>query len=100
MPLRVNAQGVWAVAFSPDGKTLAAVCRNYLGDGGVVLWDVAARRRLADEPFPVNDGTVPDVAVSPDLKSLAAGFNGFGRSSGVMLWDVAVRGAWRTSRSR
>ncbi len=40
------------MAFSPDGKTIAAGYGARRGDGGVVLWDVAARRRLADEPSP------------------------------------------------
>ena len=47
------------IAFSPDGKTLAA---GFNGDGeggdGVVLWDVARAQRLADVPLPVKEGTV------------------------------------------
>ena len=41
------------MAFSPDGKTIAAGYHVAdVGGGGVVLWDVAARERLADEPSP------------------------------------------------
>ncbi len=50
--LHVNEGGVKSVAFSPDGKTIAAGCYG----GGVVLWDVAARKRLVDEPLPVKEG--------------------------------------------
>ena len=39
------------MAFSPDGKTIAAgYCVARVG--GVVLWDVAARKRLATTRSP------------------------------------------------
>ena len=41
-PLPVKEGDVQSVAFSPDGKTLAAGYGGG-GGGGVVLWDVAAR---------------------------------------------------------
>ena len=62
-PLAVAKGGVGSVAFSLDGKTLAA---GY--DGGVVLWDVARR-----EPLAVAEGGGRGVAFSPDGKTLAAG---------------------------
>ena len=34
---------VSSVAFSPDGKTIAAGYRQRPHSGGVVLWDVAAQ---------------------------------------------------------
>ena len=42
--LPVKEGDVWSVAFSPDGKTIAAGY-GVIGSvrGGVVLWDVAAR---------------------------------------------------------
>ncbi|MBV8268791.1 MAG: hypothetical protein JO252_20885, partial [Planctomycetaceae bacterium] len=82
--LHVNEGDVRSMAFSPDGKTLAA---GY--SGGVVLWDVAAGQRLGDEPLPVREGIVGGVAFSPDGKTLAAGYSGFG-VGGVVLWDVAA----------
>jgi hypothetical protein len=42
------------VAFSPDGKALAAGYGR--SGGGAVLWDVAARRRLSDAPLAVKEG--------------------------------------------
>src|SRR5208337_1337952 len=72
-PLPVKEGNVEGVAFSPDGKTLAA---GY--GGGVILWDVAARRRLAEDPLPVKEGNVWGVAFSPDGKTLAAGYRVFG----------------------
>ena len=63
-----------SVAFSPDGKTIAAGYSAARG-GGVVLWDVAARKRLVDEPLPVKEGGVKSVAFSPDGKTIAAGYS-------------------------
>ncbi len=42
------------MAFSPDGKTIAAGFHVSGGghEGGVVLWDLAARKRLATSHFP------------------------------------------------
>ena len=101
-PLSVKEGDVESMAFSPDGKTLAAGYRGFpvgrgnnarLGGGGVVLWDVAARRRLAQDPLPVKEGYVGSVAFSPDGKTLAAGYlvgEGAG-GGGVVLWDLAAR---------
>jgi len=58
------------------------------GGGGVVLWDVAARKRLVDDPLPVTEGGVNCVSFSPDGKTIAAGY---GVAGGVVLWDVAAR---------
>ena len=47
---------VWSVAFSPDGKTIAAGIGPTNVDGGrvggVVLWDVAARSAWRTTPSP------------------------------------------------
>src|SRR5262249_43481092 len=56
---------VFAVAFSPDGKTLASMSRNWI----ITLWDVAsgkdAAARLWEAPY------VNSLAFSPDGKTLA-----------------------------
>jgi hypothetical protein len=97
LPLVVKEGKVTDVAFSPDGKTLAAghaynVYRSPLA-GGVVLWDLAARKRLDDKPLSVSGGDVSSVAFSPDGKIIAAGHHklGGGVLPGVVLWDVATR---------
>ena len=89
-PLPVTEGTVVSVAFSPDGKTLAAGYYAVLASsGGVVLWDVAERKRLAEGPLAVITGRVYSMAFSPDGTTLAAGFGGGDR--GVELWDVAER---------
>ncbi len=85
---------VTCVAFSTDGRTVAA---GYVGGGGlvvgvggVVLFDVAGRKRRAEEPLAVTEGSVNGVAFSPDGKTLAAGYGGL-NGGGVVLFDADGR---------
>ena len=77
------------VAFSPDGKTLAA---GYWGEGGVMMWDLATRKRLLDDPLPLKERRVVSLAYSPLGKSLAAGYADDANLAGsIVIWDVARR---------
>jgi WD40 repeat protein len=91
--LPVTEGFVTRLAFSPDGKILAAgydyVHGNYR-DSGIVLWDVAERKRLMQASLPMKKGLVQDVVFSPDSKTLAAVYvEGPRLPGGVVLWDVA-----------
>jgi WD40 repeat protein len=81
--------GVASVAFSPDGKLLAAGFQEpaLAGGGGVVLWNSATHAQLAEKPLAVAEGSVRGVAFSPDGKTLAAGY-GRGTGGGVVLWEM------------
>jgi WD40 repeat protein len=76
-------RGVRAVAFSPDGKRLAAGTGEPNEPGTVTLWDVAARKRLWTH---AEKGGVPAVAFSPDGQTLAIGVYG----SAARLLDPAT----------
>ncbi|MEW6291661.1 MAG: hypothetical protein AB1545_17660, partial [Thermodesulfobacteriota bacterium] len=71
---------VSAVAFSPDGKTLASGSR----DNTLRLWDVATGE--ARQVFTGHTGSVSAVAFSPDGKTLASGSG----DNTLRLWDVAM----------
>jgi WD40 repeat protein len=74
-----------AVAFSPDGKTLASA-----GQNTVELWEVATGKNTATFQWPEGP-LVWCVAFSPDGKTLAAGTFPEGSEAGeVRLWDVST----------
>ena len=70
-----------AVAFSPDGRTLATGHDS----GFIRLWDVTSRRAIA--ALWHGRGSVPMVSFSPDGRTIATG----GVDRTVRLWDTASR---------
>ena len=71
---------VSAVAFSPDGKTLASGSL----DSDIKLWDVATGKERAT--LKGHTETVRSLAFSPDGKTLASG----GYDNSIKLWDLAT----------
>ena len=84
--LKVDTDRVLSVAYSPDGKTLAA--GN--ADKTIKLWDVATGKDTATfgskEAGNLHAYGVYSVAYSPDGKTLAAG----SMDKTIKLWDVAT----------
>ena len=80
--LHGHTDQVTAVAYSPDGRTLATGS----WDSTVRLWDVATHTQLG-EPLLGHRDTVNSVAFSPDGRTLATGSD----DKTVLLWDVATR---------
>ena len=81
------------MAFTPDGKTLAA------GGAGIVLWDVVTGQQLAT--LKADQGKVESLAFTPDGKTLASAGGPLcllnsellreRPRSNVRLWDMASR---------
>jgi WD40 repeat protein len=74
---------VWAVAFSPEGKTFLSTGVDEKGPC-VRLWDAGTGRYL-DRAFR-HDGTVTDAAFSPDGRLVASA----SRDGTVRLWQVGT----------
>lgn len=73
---------VSGVYFSRDGRQLISASLDRL----VIVWDVAAREKLATLQGP---GYVWGAALSPDRGRLATG--GHGPANAVILWDLSAR---------
>src|SRR5215213_9108647 len=69
---------VWSVDFSPDGKWLV----SSHGDGAIVVWDAAARERVAN--LREHSGGVRGVAFSPDGKRVASA----SEDQSVVVWNA------------
>ena len=86
--LQIKEGAAHGIAFSSDGKTLAAGY-NTMTAHGVVLWDIGARKLLPDKTLSMREGVLGGVAFSADGKTLAACYE-FGIGGGVVLWDATT----------
>jgi WD40 repeat protein len=84
MALVDSPDALWVLAYSPDGKTLAAAAGPFGSPGDILLWD-AARMTFLRKLSGHSKG-VGSVAFSPDGKTLASGSWDWS----VRLWDVAT----------
>lgn len=75
----MEERAVKSVAFSPDGKTLAAG----LNDTTIMLWDIASAEVITT--LRGHAGPVLSVAFSPNGKTIATGSS----DKTVRLWDIA-----------
>jgi hypothetical protein len=70
----------FALAFSPDSKTLVMGC----WDGDVLTWDVAKRQLLLE--WPAHTGPIEALAVSPDGTMVASG----GDDKEIRVWQIST----------
>jgi WD40 repeat protein len=80
------------VAFSPDGKLLAA-SYGFSDEGGITIWNVADRSVVANLLFGTKDAvSVPRITFSEDGKLFVAATG----TGDVIVWTV---GQWRSKRT-
>jgi WD40 repeat protein/beta-lactamase regulating signal transducer with metallopeptidase domain len=87
LPVPAKDGGVIALAFSPDGRTLAGSVGPLPSPkppGVVVLWDVASRRE--SRRLGGHTARITGLAFSPDGRTVASS----GEDKTVRFWDVAT----------
>jgi serine/threonine protein kinase/Tol biopolymer transport system component len=78
--LKGHKQGIWHLAFSPDGRTLASS-----GSGGVIrLWNIATKTELLT--IDQRGSVISTLTFSPDGRTLIAGSPGFSKNPGLQIF--------------
>ena len=86
-----------ALAFAPDGRTLATGGETIGAEGTVKLWSTSSWSEMAS--FSAFAYGIYDLVFTPDGTRLAV--SGYDASAGVKLWEVpGVRLLWARSRRR
>jgi WD40 repeat protein/serine/threonine protein kinase len=80
--LRGHLDGVWAVAFSPDGKRIVTGSK----DQTAKVWDALTGKQLLT--LTGHHAAIPSVAFSPDGRRILTG----SRDATAILWDSATGG--------
>ncbi len=81
---QVSMQFITALAFSPDGKTLASAAG--FGEKTIRLWDVATGQEIRPA-LEGHDSFVSSIVFLPDGKRLASGSG----DQTIRIWDVTTR---------
>jgi len=81
-----HGQTVWAVAFSPEGSSLATGC----SDGTARLWDTVTSHEVTRMPHGAGALVVFAVAFSPDGSRLATGGGMTGGDNAAWIWNPAT----------
>src|SRR6266566_5884423 len=91
LPSTLSIQTLWQIAWSPDGKRIAAACgridltTNNLGAGTVLVWDVASAKALT---YYTTQSDVNSVAWSPDSQRIAAAIENTVQVLSVSNWQT------------
>jgi WD40 repeat protein len=80
-PALSSGEGLWDIAFGPDGKTFAGAGT----DGTVRLWKVSGSTPLTGPVLTGHNEIVESISFTPDGSTLVSG----GDDGTVRLWDVA-----------
>jgi len=80
---QASMQFITALAFSPDGKTLASAAG--FGEKTIRLWDVATGKEIG-LPLKGHDSFVSSIVFLPDGKRLASGSG----DQTIRIWDVTT----------
>jgi WD40 repeat protein/serine/threonine protein kinase len=75
-----NGGVITALAFSPDGKTLASSCHN---ETNIRLWDVATGKQIGE--LKGHSSWVSPIVFWPDGKKMASGSG----DQTIRIWDIA-----------
>ena len=75
-----NGEAITALAFSPDGKTLASSCHN---ESNIRLWDVTTGKQIGE--LKGHSSWVSPIVFWPDGKKLASGSG----DQTIRIWDIA-----------